>query len=267
MLICQVTDLHVCPPGRLAYGAVDTNAMTDRAFAAIAALDPSPQAVLVTGDLVDGGLDAEYGVFLSLIRRHLKLPVYVIPGNHDCRESLRRVLHGLPGLAGGSRFIQYVVEDLPIRLVMLDTLVAGHNHGELCAERLDFLERSLAAAPDRPTMIAMHHPPFVSGISFMDRDNLRNAADFAAIVGRHRQVERIVCGHVHRAVTGQVAQVPAVIAPAACHHVALSLTPGAPGAFVLDPPAFAVHRWTEEDGIVSHIAYVGPCPGPFPFTG
>ncbi len=40
MLICQVTDLHMCAPGRLAFGAIDTNAMADRAIAAIAAFDP-----------------------------------------------------------------------------------------------------------------------------------------------------------------------------------------------------------------------------------
>src|SRR6185312_2383865 len=143
MLICQVTDLHVCPPGRLAYGAIDTNAMAERALAAIAALAPAPQAVLITGDLVEGGLDAEYALLLSLIRRHLTVPVYVIPGNHDARDPLRRVLGSLPGLGDGRGFIQYVVEDLPVRLVMLDTLTPGHNYGELCAERLDFLERSL----------------------------------------------------------------------------------------------------------------------------
>ncbi len=267
MLICQVTDLHVCPPGRLAYGAIDTNAMTERALAAVAALDPAPEAVLVTGDLVEGGLETEYAQFLSLIRRHLTVPVYVIPGNHDSRESLRRVLGDLPGLGSQPGFIQDVVEDLPVRLVMLDTLTPGHNHGELCAERLDFLERSLAAAPERPTMIAMHHPPFGSGIGFMDRDNLRDARAFTSIIRRHRQVERIICGHVHRTVTAAVANVPTLIAPSACHHMALSLAPDAPGAFVLEPPAFAVHCWSEADGIVSHIAYVGPCPGPFPFTG
>ncbi|HST76066.1 MAG TPA: phosphodiesterase [Acetobacteraceae bacterium] len=266
MLICQVTDLHLCPPGRLAYGAIDTNAMTERALAAVAALDPAPQALLVTGDLAEGGRESEYSLFLTLIRRHLNVPVYVIPGNHDSREPLRRVLGGLPGLGDRAGFIQYVVDDLPVRLVMLDTLTPGHNHGELCAERLDFLERSLAAAPGRPTMIAMHHPPFDSGIGFMDRDNLRDAKAFTAIVSRHPQVERIICGHVHRSVTAMVAKVPVLIAPSACHHMALALAPDAPGAFVLDPPAFSVHCWAEASGIVSHIAYVGPCPGPFPFT-
>ncbi len=266
MLICQVTDLHMCAPGRLAFGAIDTNAMADRAIAAIAAFDPMPQAVLVTGDVADSGAEAEYQAFLALVHRHLKVPVYVIPGNHDRREPLRRVLGALPGLQGGAHFIQYVVDDLPVRLLMLDTLVVGENYGELCAERLDFLDRTLAAEPARPTLIAMHHPPFNCGIGFMDRDNLRNAGDFRAVLARHPQVGRIVCGHVHRAITGRVADAPVVAAPSPCHQMALSLAPNAAGAFVLDPPAFALHRWTATDGFASHVAYVGPFPGPFAFS-
>ena len=267
MLICQVTDLHVCAPGRLAFGSVDTNAMTERALSAIASLHPAPEAVLVTGDLANGGGEAEYLVFLSLIRRHLSIPVYVIPGNHDRREPLRHALSGLPGLTAAPGFLHYVVEDLPVRLVMLDTQVPDQNYGELCAERLEFLERALASAPQHPTIIAMHHPPLVCGIGFMDRDNLRNTADFAAVVARHRQVQLIVCGHVHRAVMGTVAGIPVLIAPSPCHQVALSLAPGAAGAFVLEPPAFVLHRWTAVDGLASHVAHVGPSPGPFPFTG
>ena len=267
MLICQLTDLHLCPRGRLASGAVDTYAMTERAFAAVAAFDPAPQAVLVTGDVAATGEEVQYEAFLALTRRHLSVPVYVVPGNHDRREALRRVLGGLPGLGGGTGFIQYVVEDWPVRLVMLDTQVSGQNYGELCAERLGFLDRVLAAAPDRPTVIAMHHPPFKCGIGFMDRDNLRNADDLRAVLTRHPQVEQIVCGHIHRTVTGRIAQVPAMAAPSPCHQMALLMEPGAPGAFALEPPAFALHRWTAADGLTSHVAFVDPSPGPFPFSG
>ncbi len=268
MLICQLTDLHMCPPGSLAAGGLDTNAMADRAFAAVAGLDPPPDAILVTGDLADRGSAAEYTLFLASMRRHVQAPIYVIPGNHDRRDTMRQVLGGLPGLGGpdAGEFVQYVVDDLPLRLVMLDTLVPGEAHGELCAARLDFLERSLAAAPQRPTLVAMHHPPFACGIGFMDRIGLRRPDEFAAVIARHRQVRRVLCGHVHRAVLGQVAHAPAWIGPSVGHQLALSLRADASGAFVLEPPAFTLHRWTEAEGIASHIAYVGPSPGPFPLA-
>lgn len=267
MLICQVTDLHMCRKGRLAYGVVDTNAMTDRALAVVAGLDPRPDAVLVTGDLVDGGERRAYLEFLAMVRRHLAMPVYVVPGNHDSRPALRAALQGVLPLGKDPGFVQYVVDDMPVRLVMLDTLVPGKNYGNLCPERLEFLERSLAGSPDRPTIVAMHHPPFVSGIGFMDRDNLKNADEFAAIIARHKQVERIICGHVHRPVLARVAHAPVWIGPSVAHQVALALAPDAPGAYVLDPPGFTLHRWTETDGLVSHLGFVGPSSGPYPFSG
>lgn len=267
MLICQVSDLHMCAPGQLAYGTVDTNALSERALAAVAAFRPLPDALLVTGDIANEGHEAEYAAFVGAVRRRLSLPVYVIPGNHDERATMRRVLAGFAGLDGADGFMHYVIENLAIRVVMLDTHVPGENHGELCGARLAFLENALASQPDRPTLIAMHHPPFACGIGFMDRDNLRDTGGFAAVLARHRQVRQIVCGHVHRTIVGQCAGVPAMIAPSPCHNVALALEPNAAGSYVLDPPAFVVHRWSAGDGFASHLAFVGPVPGPFPFSG
>lgn len=265
MLICQLTDLHMRPEGLPAYRVVETNMLTERAFRAVAALDPRPDAVVITGDLTDCGLASEYTLFLQLLRRHLAIPVFVIPGNHDRRGALREVLAALPGVTSDPEFVQYAVDDYPVRLVMLDTLVPGAPHGELCASRLAFLERTLEQQPEKPTIIAMHHPPFTCGIEHMDRINLRNAADFAAVIAVHAQVERIICGHHHRPVIARVAGAIASIGPSVAHQVELELRPQAEGAFVMEPPAFQLHRWTPATGLVSHMAYVDDYPGPFPF--
>jgi Icc protein len=266
MLICQLTDLHLRPEGVAAYRVVETNSLTERAFRTVAALNPQPDAVLITGDLTDCGLESEYALLANLIRQHLPMPVYVIPGNHDRRATLRAGLVNLPGVTSDPKFVQYAVDDFPVRLVMLDTLVPGEAHGELCSERLAFLDRVLAERPDKPTLIGMHHPPFACGIDHMDRINLRNAAAFAAVMARHGQVERIVCGHDHRSVIARVGNAIASIGPSVAHQVELELRPDAAGAFVMEPPAFQLLRWTPATGIVSHIAYVGDYPGPFPFV-
>jgi len=265
MLIAQLTDLHIRPRGQAANRVAETNAFTERAFRAVAAFTPRPDAILLTGDLTECGLDAEYAMLAGLIRRYLTPPVFVIPGNHDRRENLRKALEHLPGVTADPLYVQYAVEDFPVRLVMLDTVVPGAGHGELRPEQLQWLDRTLAQVPHKPTMIGMHHPPFACGIAHMDRIRLHNATAFAEIVARHQQVERIVCGHHHRSITTKLAQAIASISPSVAHQVEMSLLPDDPGAFVFEPPAFQLHRWTPADGIVSHTVFVEQFPGPFPF--
>jgi 3',5'-cyclic AMP phosphodiesterase CpdA len=265
MLICQLTDLHVRPRGVAANRVIETNMMTERALRVVAGLNPRPDVVIVTGDLTECGLAAEYEQLAGMLRWHLPMPVYVIPGNHDRRENLRAGLGHLPGVTADPRFVQYAVEDLPVRIVMLDTVVPGAGHGELCAERLAFLDRTLAAEPNKPTLIGMHHPPFLCGIEHMDKINLRNADAFVAVIARHRQVQRIVCGHHHRPVVANVAHAIATISPGVAHQVELSLRPGDPGQFVMEPPGLQLHLWNAASGFVSHTACIEQYPGPFPF--
>ncbi len=266
MLLAQLTDLHVRPVGKPANRVVETNVFAERALRSVAALQPRPDAVIITGDLTECGLDQEYANLARMLRHNLTMPVYVIPGNHDRRGVLREGLAHLPGVTSDPHFIQYVIEDHPVRLIMLDTLVPGAGHGELCPERLQFLERALAAGPHRPTMIAMHHPPFLCGIGHMDRINMRNSSEFADLIARHKQVERIICGHVHRPVVVRIGQAIASIAPSVAHQVELSFDPHDAGAFVFEPPAYQLHGWTADDGIVSHVVYVERFGGPFPFV-
>ncbi len=266
MQICQLTDLHVRPVGKPANRVVETNVFTERAFRAVARLNPRPDIVVITGDLTECGLDAEYANVARLIRKWLSMPVFVIPGNHDRRGNFREGLKHLPGVTTDPTYVQFAVEDYAVRLVMLDTLVPGSGHGELRPEQLEFLDRTLAAAPDKPTIIGMHHPPFVCGIAHMDRINLRNTEQFTAVIARHRQVERIICGHHHRPIVTRVAHAIASISPSVAHQVEMSFDPQDPGAFNFEPPAFQLHRWTPADGIVSHTAFVDDFPGPYPFV-
>ncbi len=262
MLLAQLTDLHVRPEGMAANRVAETNMLTERALRRVAALRPPADAVLITGDLTECGLQSEYAFTAALLARYLATPVFAVPGNHDRREAM---IEHLPGTRHNDGFVQYAIDDFPVRLLMLDTVVPGAGHGELCPRRLDWLEAALAARPDAPTVIGMHHPPFLCGIGHMDRIALRAPERFAAVVAKHRQIVRILCGHHHRSVTGQVSHAVAMICPSVAHQVDLDLTDDGPAAFVMEPPAFALHRWSPEQGLVSHTAYVEAYPGPFPF--
>jgi len=265
MLIAQLTDLHVRPHGVLAYGVVETNRYVEAAFKAVSALQPAPDAVILSGDLVDGGMAEEYDILSELIRRHLAMPVYAIPGNHDHRETMKARLGHLPGVAEDPDFVQYAIEDLPVRLVMLDSIVPRESHGELCPARLDFLGRTLRAAPEKPTLVVLHHPPIRCGIEHMDEINLLNADDLAAVIAKHPQVERVLCGHHHRPITARFGGTLMQVAPSVAHQVTFDLVPGSPGTFSMEPPAFLLHRFEPEGGLVSHQVYVEAYPGPYPF--
>ncbi len=264
MIIAQITDFHIKPRGKLAYRVVDTAACLADAVAAMAALDPPPDIVVATGDLTDGGEPEEYELLRELLAP-LRLPVYLIPGNHDARDAMRRAFRG-DGYLPADGFLQYTVEDLPLRLVALDTVIAGEAGGRLCAERLAWLDRTLAQAPDRPTAIVMHHPPFSTGIAHMDRMGLDGADRFAAVVARHPQVERVFCGHLHRPIQARIGgHAIASTAPSTAHQIALDLRPNGPAAFVMEPPGYQLHVWLPEAGIVTHTGVIGKFGGPRPF--
>lgn len=266
MLIAHISDLHIRPLGEFAARIVDTNMLAERALRAVAAFRPAPDCVIVSGDVTECGRVAEYQVAARLLTRLLPMPVYVVPGNHDRRENFRAGLAALPGVTADPDFIQYVVDDFPLRIVMLDSVVPGAGHGELCASRLAFLEASLAAAPGKPTVIVLHHPPLMTGVPGMDVIPLRSTAAVAEIIARHPQVRVVLAGHHHRAIVAPLHRASVCVAPATVGHQSeLRFDPETPAFFTLEPAAYWMHRWSVADGLVSHLAFVESYPGPYPF--
>ncbi len=171
MLIAQITDTHIKLPGKLAYKKVDTAAMLERCVQELLALKPQPDLVLLTGDLVDLGRPEEYEHLKSILAP-IKQRIIAIPGNHDERAAMRDAFRSGGYLPVDGKFLQFALDEYPLRIVGLDTLIPGQGGGELCAERLAWLDRTLAEKPNAPTLVLMHHPPFVTGIGHMDKIGL-----------------------------------------------------------------------------------------------
>ena len=251
-LVAQVSDMHV----KTERGGVDTNALLQQCVEHLRARRERPDVVVLTGDLTESGRPAEYARLVELLAP-LDMPIYVIPGNHDERAALRAAFPAHAYLRQSPGFIQYAVDEYPLRLLALDTLVPGEGRGEVCAERLAWLDARLGEGRGRPTLVLMHHPPFRTYMSYMDGMGLAGADALAAVIGRHPQVERILCGHLHRPITARFAGTVALTAPSCAHQVALDLMPGAPLRLVMEPPAYLLHAYTPEGGLVTHTAYVG----------
>lgn len=266
MLIAQISDLHLRPKGELAYGVAETNGLTERAIHALLRLDPAPDAVLVTGDIADCGLPEEYALAVELFAR-LPMPVFLLPGNHDRRDTMRQAFPAYPCWPRHGPLHHAVTLGNALRLILLDTVVVGASEGALDADGIAFLDAALEQAPDLPTIVALHHPPIVCGIGHMDQIRLLEGADrLTEALSRHPQVERVVAGHHHRAITTRFAGTICQIAPSVAHQVCLDLAPGAASAFVLEPPAYLLHSLGPGTGLVTHFAYVDRAPGPFPFV-
>jgi len=190
MLIAQITDLHIRMPGQKAYRVVETDRYLPPAIEALNRLNPKPDLIVVSGDLTDFGRPQEYAHLKQMLDR-LHAPYFLMPGNHDAREGLVAAFPEHTYLQDTGEFVQYTVEEHPLRLLMLDTVVPMQSHGALCAQRLDWLRARLAEQPGRPTAIAMHHPPFITGIAHMDAIGLLSgAAELEEIVAGYPNVER-----------------------------------------------------------------------------
>jgi 3',5'-cyclic AMP phosphodiesterase CpdA len=244
-LLAQLSDPHIGAEWATGDPVAGLAAAVDR----VRSMRRQPDAVLVSGDLTEHATDAEYEQARALLAP-LGAPLYVLPGNHDDRRGLRRHF-GVPGTEGEP--VQYAVDLGPLRLVVVDTTLPGEDAGALDAERLGWLDAELAGAPDAPTVIAMHHPPLVTGVPVWDEVGLA-AADRRAlgeVVGRHPQVRRIVGGHAHRTITADLAGRPVMAVPSTYAQGRLEL--GATELGPTDEPAgFAVHAVVDGE-LVSHI--------------
>jgi 3',5'-cyclic AMP phosphodiesterase CpdA len=267
ILIAQISDLHIKPPGRLAYGRVDTAAALTRCVAALNEISPRPDLVVISGDLADTPTAEEYD-YLKQLLAPLQIPWLGIPGNHDSRALMRAAFPQTSYPAAGALNQVHAVGDLDI--VLLDSSVHGQPHGALEPSTLQWLDATLASSDRRPALLFLHHPPFRTGIWHMDRQNLFEAGELAAIVGAHPRVRLVAAGHVHRATLTMFAGVAATICPAPNHAVALDLGKTLEPSFRVEPPGFHLHAWFAGDGfgeLVTHLVPIGSFDGPHPFFG
>jgi 3',5'-cyclic-AMP phosphodiesterase len=257
VLIAQVTDIHI---------GFDRNHPDEpnlRRFQAV--LDrlnhgPNrPDLLLLTGDLTEHGDAASYHILAEAIS-DCRFPVWPMVGNHDDRAAFGAAF---PQVRPNGGFMHYAIEGTHLRILILDTIEPGRHGGAFCIDRVEWLRSELAAYPDTPTVIAMHHPPIISGIDWMD--STPGDPWFArfgdAIVG-HGQIKAILCGHLHRPILSGWNGLPLIVCPSSAPAVALNLTPidpGRPDGRILitdEAPAYGLHYWGGQ-GLISHFESLG----------
>lgn len=253
MLMAQVTDIH------LGFDPDNPDEFNrkrfDQAIKAICEMTPQPDLLLATGDLVDRGDQASYQRLESALSA-VPFPVYMCLGNHDLRGPFLKQFPDTPTVDG---FVQYEIDDGPLRLLFLDTLEEGRHGGAFCDTRAAWLSARLAEKSDKPTVLVLHHPPVESGIDWMnthpDEPWVKRLAD---TVAGHSQVKGMITGHLHRNISTWWRDISLSICASTAPQVALDLKPIDPefpdgrNMIVADPPAIALHWWNGRQ-LISHF--------------
>jgi 3',5'-cyclic AMP phosphodiesterase CpdA len=158
-----------------------------------------------------------------------------------------------PGVPGDGEFLHYTVDAHGVRLVALDSTLAGERKGRFCEARQAWLEAVLTEQPERPTLLFIHHPPFDVGDHYIGGYRRpEEAVALAEIVSRHRQVAGLICGHVHWPIQREWAGTEARIMPS----VAVDLRKGIDETEAGGRPVYMLHRVGDETGLVSELRMV-----------
>ena len=248
------SDLHLGHPG-----PPDPGARLRAAFADAARNHGDAVHAVLMGDLTHHGAAQEYRQLAEALAG-LPLPVTLMLGNHDRRDAFRAAFPEHP--ATGAGHVQTAVDIGRWRLLCLDTLdgppwVAGRDGGRLCPARLGWLERRLAEAPDRPTLVFAHHPPMATGLPGMDRIGLAEGAELLALLQRHRQVRHLFCGHQHRRVSGSTGRLGWTVMPSTWKQLCLDIAGAGRNRFSVAAPGRYGVLLAGAEGVALHLVAPG----------
>jgi Icc protein len=254
MIIAQISDTHIALDTPDADQRIRDFALT---VADINALDPLPDVIVHTGDIVHNGRQDEYAQAAAALAK-ARAPVYVLPGNKDNRANLREAFSAHGYIAPDCDFVHYAIDDYPVRLIALDTLSLDSNRGDFCRERVRYLMDQIDAETTKPIAVFMHHPPFEVTVGpdplhFESRETMSGLRRALRHSGR---VIAVFSGHVHRAAAGHVARIPATVMPS----IATTLRKGEYPAHMKARPVYQVHRFDPGWGFATETHIVGTRP-------
>lgn len=249
--ILVFSDIHYQDPGETIIG-LDPRERFETALAHALAHHPDATRIVLLGDLTHHGRPVQY----QSLRESLQatdLPITFLMGNHDRRDAFLQVFPGADVTPSGH--VQSTHDLGGTHLITLDTLdgppypEALHS-GRLCQARLDWLETALAAAGDAQVLLAMHHPAFLTGFTGMDEIRLLDDARFWDILQASPSPIHMLCGHVHRTISGHARGVPFSILKSTCHQMPMMLGVEGSSHSTDEPGAYGIIAMMDDQIIV-----------------
>ena len=234
MIIAQISDTHIALDSPDADERIRDFELT---ISDINVLDPAPDVIVHTGDIVHNGRQDEYGQAVATLAK-ARAPVYVLAGNKDSRVNLREAF--CRNLALHAEFVEYAIDDYPVRLIALDTLSSRSNKGDFCPEQVKHLIEMVDSEITKPIAVFTHHPPFevTVGPDPLHFETPEVMSTLCRALQRSGRVVGIFSGHGHRA-AGGVGSIPAMV----MQCVATTLRKGNYPAQMKMRPVYHVHRF------------------------
>ncbi len=231
--VVQITDTHLKQqPGGTLVG-MDTDHSLGHVIDLVKQEQGVPDLVLGTGDISDHGSEEAYQraeAYLS----GLGAPVAWLPGNHDCADTMNRVL-------GNSGQLTRAVNGGRWMIVLLNSQIPGEVGGELGEGELQWLESCLAGADEagQHCLVCLHHQPVPMGSDWIDEQMVADREQFFAVLDRHESARGVLWGHVHQQLDDTHGGIKLMSTPSSCIQFA-------PGSFDFkidnQPPGY---RWLE----------------------
>jgi 3',5'-cyclic-AMP phosphodiesterase len=255
--VAQISDMHIRRRGQFLPHMPHVAQPLHRVLSAIAKLRPAPQAIIATGDLTESGTAPEYERLREILERCAGVPIYLVPGNHDRCGPLRSVFSDHEYLRESEHGLLFTVEMSSLRVIAVDSTEEGRPEGHLSKARLEWLSMRLRERRDVPTIVALHHPPFPTGVGPFDRQPFAGREELMNVVRTHDQIRRVICGHVHQPLARAWCGTLGVTAPSTAPTLALH--PRAPG-LSWEPGGFLLHRCEPNGGVSTTLIRIAAEP-------
>jgi len=191
LFVAQITDTHLFASGEGNLLGLKTEKSLAAIIEEVHNLTPQPDRILLTGDISqDETLESYERLYKQL--KTLNIPSYWIPGNHDQLHLMEKALTNPPFYGDKSFHCQ------GWQFILLNSAVSGRVYGYLTEETLSWLDSELEKAKNYPTVVTLHHPPFLIDCDWIDKSCLQNPEALFQVLDQYSQVRLVLFGHIHQ---------------------------------------------------------------------
>ena len=218
-LICQLSDIHFADDFEKLFNQINTAEQFKKTVNFCNNLNPQPDLYIISGDLIQDKPEY-YKNFINIANRFQR-PYYLMMGNHDVRNHLQKIITN-KNLIDANGYVNFSLNDYPIKIICLDTVIDNMDEGEITLKTMKWLENELNKDLNKPAIIFMHQPPINIGSQIFDNIKCKNGEKFLQLTKKYKNIIRIVFGHVHCKFKKKIGSQKLLSCPSASFQIPIS---------------------------------------------